>query len=160
MVSVRPSLPGDTWLLLLDLRAEEVAELAALGVTCEHCMRLGLALSDPETLFIAGDPAGMFGLMDFGAYDVLWGVFTRTIDQHPLAFLRFTRKWMQARTRPIRGYVDVRNVRAVQWFSWLGFTLSEPVTYGLKGELFRRIDWAPDLRHLEGEHVEQLVEAA
>lgn len=145
MVKVRPTLPGDTWLILANLRPAEIAEFEALGVTSEECMRLGQSLSEAQTLFIAGEPAGMFGLMDFGSFDVLWGVFTTVIDRHPLAFLRFTREWMNARSKPIANYVDLRNMQAVRWFKWLGFTLSKPVPYGVHGELFSRIDWLPAL---------------
>jgi len=139
MVSVRPTLPGDTWLILGSLRAPEVAEFDALGVTSEDCMRLGLSMSEASTFFIEGEPAGMFGVADFGDYHVPWGVFTTAIDRKPIAFLRFAKRWMKNMKRPAVNYVDIRNERAVRWFGWLGFEVSQPVPYGMKGELFRQV---------------------
>jgi len=139
MVEIRPTLPGDTWLILADLRPAEVAEFDALGVTSEECMRIGLARSNAFTMFIAGQPAGMFGLMDFGTYQVPWGVFTTVIDRHPIAFLRAARRWAEALSSTTVNYVDVRNELAVKWFEWMGFTLSEPVEYGLNSETFRQV---------------------
>ncbi len=139
MVDIRPTLPGDTWLILSNLRAAEVAELDALGVTSEECMRIGLSCSDACTMFIDGQAAGIFGLMDFDDYQVPWGVFTTVIDRHPIAFLRAAKRWALKLSGTTVNYVDVRNERAVKWFAWMGFTVSEPVPYGVNSEAFRQV---------------------
>jgi hypothetical protein len=139
MVRIRPTLPGDTWLILGNLRAAEVAEFEALGVTSEECMRIGLAMSEATTLYINDEPAGMLGTMDFGDYRVPWGVFTTAIDRYPLAFLRFCRRWAKGLRGPAVNYVDARNERAVEWFAWLGFEIGAPQPYGLNGEMFRPV---------------------
>lgn len=140
MVNVRPTMPGDSWLILADLRPVEVAEMAALGVTCEECIRLGQAHSQAHTIFIGDEPAGIFGLMDYGAYTVPWGVFTQAIDRHPLPFLRFVRGWVRQNvSMPAANYIDARNLRGIEWFSWLGFSVGDPVPYGLDGELFHPV---------------------
>lgn len=140
MVNVRPTLPGDSWLVLADLRPVEVAEMAALGVTCEECIRIGQANSEAFTLFIAEEPAGIFGLMHYGDYVVPWGVFTRAIDRHPLPFLRFIRGWVRANvSMPAANYIDARNLRGIEWFNWLGFSVGDPVPYGLNDEPFREV---------------------
>jgi len=135
-VVIRESLPGDRWLILADLRDEEVTELAALGHSCDDCMRIGLAYSRSHTVLLSDEPAGMFGVMHYEDHNVLWGVFTRAIERHPIAFLRASREWIGALPVDVVNYVDARNTKAVKWFEWLGFEVSDPVPYGVNGELF------------------------
>lgn len=132
MVEIRETLPGDIWLIEADLRQEEIDELAALGVTCFECMRLGMMHSTAYTAFINDEPAGMFGVLSDGT---IWGVFTNAIDRHPLAFLRASRRVIQD-LGSVSNYVDMRNEKAVKWFRWLGFVVDDPVPYGNSGELF------------------------
>jgi hypothetical protein len=139
MVHIRPSLPGDCWLILADLRPEEVAELAAQGMTSEHCIRFGLLYGNAHTGFINGEPAGIFGIADYGDCKVPWGVFTRAIDRHPIAFLRASREWFQQLGADTVQVVDVRNELAVKWFKWMGLEVGEPQEYGLNGELFAKV---------------------
>lgn len=139
MVEIRPTLPGDSWLILADLRSEEVIELDAIGVNSEMCMRYGLIRGNAQTVFIHGEPAGIFGICDYGDYQVPWAVFTRAIDRYPLAFLRAARRWVKSVEGTLINYVDVRNERAVKWFAWMGFDVGEPEPYGLNGELFRKV---------------------
>lgn len=139
MVEIRPTLPGDSWLILANLRQSEVDELDALGVTSEQCMRYGLMCGNSSTVFINDEPAGVFGIIDYGSYQVPWAVFTQTIDKYPIAFLRAARRWAKGLDNTTVNYVDVRNARAVKWFAWLGFAVSEPIAYGLDGEPFNQV---------------------
>lgn len=139
MVEIRPTLPGDSWLILANLRQSEVTELAALGVTSEECMRFGLMSGSAHTVFINEKPAGIFGIVNYGSYQVPWAVFTRVIDQHPIAFLRAAKRWAATLDQTTINYVDVRNAAALKWFRWLGFTLSEPIAYGLQDEPFSQV---------------------
>lgn len=139
MVHIRATLPGDCWLILANLRKPEVDELDALGVTSEQCMRLGLLTGTAHTLFIAGEAAGIFGVVNYGIYQVPWGVFTTVIDKHPIAFLRAAKRWAKDLDHTTLNYVDARNTRGVEWFKWLGFELSEPIAYGINEEPFHRV---------------------
>lgn len=134
MIHIRPTLPGDSWLIRADLREAEVLELAALGHTCEECMTLGLASTGAQTFFIGDEIGGMFGVSD----GVLWGVFTNEIDRHPLAFLRASRRYISSLDIEVTNYVDARNAKAVRWFRWLGFDVSAPEPYGINGALFHK----------------------
>lgn len=149
MIRIRDSLPGDYWLLLTDLRQAEVDELEALGSDSEHCMRFGMLMGGARTVFIDEEPAAMFGAIDYGDACVVWAVFTRAIDRHPIAFLRESKRLAAALDRTVINYVDARNVRAVAWFRWLGFEVSEPEPYGPKGLLFHRFTNARAARHAE-----------
>jgi hypothetical protein len=139
MVEIRPSMPGDSWLVLSNLRQPEVDELEALGVTSEMCLRYGLVYGNAQTIFINGEAAGIFGVMHYEDGNVPWAVFSKVVDRHPIAFLRAAKRWAESLAVSVVNYVDVRNEAAVKWFAWLGFTLGEPVPYGVNGELFRQV---------------------
>lgn len=149
MIRIRPTLPGDCWLLLSDLRKEEADELDALGVNSELCMRLGMLNSDARTVFINDEPAAMYGIIPYEDHNVVWAVFTRAIDRHPIQFLRESRRLADAFPCEIVNYVDARNVKAVKWFKWLGFTVSEPEAYGQNGLPFHRFSNAREDKRAE-----------
>ncbi len=135
---IRPAMPGDTWLLLPHIRQPDIDELEALGYTPEQCMRGGLANSrESFTMFIHGRPAGMFGAAE-GQFTVPWAIFTSVIDQHPVPFLRASRRYIDSLTDYLENWVDARNTLTIKWLAWLGFTIDEPVPVGLRGELFHR----------------------
>lgn len=150
MIRSRPTLPGDSW-LFTDFRAEEIAEFAALGATSEECMRLGMLYSNAQTIFFDDEPAAMWGITAYEDHNVVWAVFTKAIERHPIAFLRESRRLADAFQCAVENYVDARNRKAVKWFQWLGFEVSEPVPYGIHGELFHRFTNARE--HLEGAEV-------
>jgi hypothetical protein len=158
VIRIRATLPGDYYLLLPDLRQVEVDELAALGNDSERCMRLGLLAGGAQTVFINEEPAAMFGIVDYGDHNVVWAVFTRAIERYPIAFLRESRRLADAFDREVVNYVDARNVKAVKWFRWLGFEVSDPVPFGAGGELFHRFTNARGLKHLEGATVDVLAD--
>lgn len=137
MIRSRPTLPGDCW-LFTELRDAEVLEFAALGVTSFECMRLGMLYSDAQTIFFNDEPAAMWGISRFVDHNVVWAVFTKAIERHPIAFLRESRRLAETFPCTVENYVDARNTAAVKWFRWLGFEVSEPVPYGANGELFHR----------------------
>jgi hypothetical protein len=138
MVEIRPSLPGDSWMVLAALRQQEVDELSALGSTSEECVRLGLQFGNAMTAFIDGEPAGIFGVADYGDHQIPWAVFTKVIDAHPVAFLRASKRWKASHSAKLVQYVDARNERAVRWFKWLGFEVSDAEPLGLNGEPFHK----------------------
>lgn len=158
MIRIRATMPGDYWLFLDDLRQVEIDELAALGTDSEHCMRAGLLAGGASTVFINEEPAAMFGIVDYGDYNIVWAVFTRAIERHPIAFLRESKRLALAFDRAVINFVDARNVKAVKWFRWLGFEVSEPEPYGPQGVLFHRFTNRRDLKHLEDAMVEVLAD--
>ncbi len=136
---VRRAMPGDTWLLLPDIRTEDVTELAALGVTPEQSMSEGMSRSAGSWVqFIHGEPACMYGYAIQSGFAVPWAICTTTVERHPVAFLRESRKFIASLPMMLQNYVDARNTKTVEWLRWLGFTIDTPAPIGINGELFCR----------------------
>lgn len=136
---LRDAMPGDTWLMLPTVRQADIDELRALGATPEQCLRLGLQHSArATTVFLHGEPAGVVGIIDYRDYRLPWAVFTTAIDRHPLPFLRGGRAWMRGVSGLLLNYVDARNTMTIRWLKWLGFTIDDPIPYGVNGEPFSR----------------------
>jgi hypothetical protein len=142
---VRHAMPGDTWLLLPTVKQSDIDELAALGVTPDECMRGGMEHSRRSfILFIAGEPAAMFGCVEHVTHGVPWSVVGTIVDRYPLPFLRTSRAYINSLPMFLENAVDVRNVKTIQWLRWLGFTIEKPRPMGLMGEPFHRF-WRASL---------------
>lgn len=135
---MREAMPGDTWLMLPDVRQSDIDELAALGVTPEQCIRHGMQHCRAWTAFFNDSIGAIFGIIDYGDYSLPWAVFTNVIERYPITFLRESRHFVRSQKADLVNYVDARNIATVKWLQWLGFTIDESEPYGLKGELFHR----------------------
>lgn len=70
-----------------------------------------------------------------------WLLGTPEIKDHARAFLRASKRWVQAeaqRYEALENWVDARHTRAVQWLKWLGFELEEPRPFGVEQMPFHR----------------------
>jgi hypothetical protein len=68
-----------------------------------------------------------------------WLIGTDLIEQHAKPFLRRNRKMvgvMIERYPILKNYVDARNIKAIQWLRWLGFTINPPEPFGMYRMLF------------------------
>lgn len=132
---IRPYALGDMWAVLADIREGETREAQALGLSPEENLRYGID-HGAVTVEIFGKVAGIAGVVDHGDYLVPWSVFTSEICRHPIAFLRECKRWLSQYDKPMVNVIDARNDQAKRWLEWLGFTLSEPKSLGVNGELF------------------------
>lgn len=136
---IRRVMPGDMWLILPDVRSDEVRELAALGVTPEHCVRGGMSVSRAFFISLYGEPAGIFGAVEHEDHAVPWGVFTTAIERYPIPFLRAGRLYLSSLQMRLENFVAARNEKTILWLEWLGFTVDEDLhAVGIHGENFRR----------------------
>lgn len=72
-----------------------------------------------------------------------WMLGTDLIERHPLVFLRHSRPVLAEIGRGfsyLHNWVDARNVVAIRWLRWLGFTLHEPAPYGALGLPFHHFE--------------------
>lgn len=102
---------------------------------------------NPERSFtgwVDGKPICMWGVTQpslIGNVGHPWMVGTRWLDEYAKTFLRRTGKQVMELMNGydmLINYVDQRNVRAVEWLRWLGFTIEQPEPYGVHALPFHR----------------------
>ncbi|MSR15352.1 MAG: hypothetical protein EXR86_12470 [Gammaproteobacteria bacterium] len=108
---------------------------AQSGTTVREGLRTSLKLSTTaRVVCVDGTPGAMFGVLDHREHGgQLWMVGTNLIATHKRACLECSRREIaEFRTvyDKLWNYIDARNVHAIRWLRWLGFTLSEPVEHG------------------------------
>jgi hypothetical protein len=98
------------------------------------------------TGLIDGVPVCMFGAAPVSSLSETgrpWMVGTDHLDRHSKLFLRRCRHTVAAMLEDfpvLENYVDARNVRAIEWLRWLGFTFSEPESMGPFGKPFIKFE--------------------
>lgn len=130
-------------------QADREEMLACASATVAECLCVGLGQglrawvieSDGLALAAVGDTIAGIGI------GVPWMVTTDHIGTDPRGFLRASKAVlveMFQRHHQLINYVDARNVAAIRWLAWLGFTIDEAVPYGVKGLPFRRFTMVRD----------------
>lgn len=91
-----------------------------------------------------GSPVCCFGV---GAYSNLshkgcpWMLATEALLHFQVQVIKGSKLYVKKMLEPfdiLENYVDNRNVVAVRWLKWCGFTMEDPVALGPDGVLFRR----------------------
>lgn len=88
------------------------------------------------TGLVDGVPICMFGAVQAdpsGRAGRPWMIGTDLLDRYEIVFLRRCREQvetMQMCFESLENVVDARNVRAIKWLRWLGFSFSEPEPMG------------------------------
>jgi hypothetical protein len=89
------------------------------------------------TGLIDGVPVCMYGVVDSSTVLIRqgrpWMVGTDLLDKHQVVFLRRCRSSLETMKMcfgKLENYIDARNVKAIQWLKWLGFSFSEPEPLG------------------------------
>lgn len=88
------------------------------------------------TGLINGEPVCMFGAVQAdrtGRVGRPWMIGTELLDEHQTVFLRRCSEQvetMQMCFASLENVVDARNLRAIKWLRWLGFSFSEPEPMG------------------------------
>lgn len=137
--SVRPVRAGDIEALLASLRQADRDEVEAAAGDVEHALvdsvQCSVMLWAGE---IDGELACIFGCAPLngllGLQAAPWMLGTDLLDRHPCTLMRHCRQYieaMQARYPCLMNFVDARNKRSVRWLRRMGFTIHNPVPYGL-----------------------------
>jgi hypothetical protein len=121
-----------------NVRVDDRCELwAAYCQTPEQVMVNALNLSNMAWAGLIDDvPVCMFGVVPASILSNVgrpWMVGTKFLDVHPFVFLRRCKgcvKMMRERFESLENYVDVRNVKAIEWLRWMGFSFNEPELMG------------------------------
>ena len=124
-------------------QADREEMLACASATVAECLCVGLGQSLRAWVIESGGmPLAAVGdaLAGIGI-GVPWMVTTDHIASDPRGFLRASKAVlaeMLQRHHQLINYVDARNVAAVRWLAWLGFTIDEAVPYGPQGLPFHK----------------------
>lgn len=118
--------------------ADEVELWDFACVTPDQAMYYGLNQARMAlTGFIDGEPVCMMGCNTVSAVSGIgrpWLIGTTLIDKYSKTFLRRCRpvvEEMSSDYKRLENYIDVRNVKAIAWLSWLGFEMGDPEPMGL-----------------------------
>jgi hypothetical protein len=130
------------------LREADIEEIWASSMSKpEQSLTRGVSCSSHAwTGLVDGEPACIFGVVPvsfMSGIGVPWMLGTPLVEEHATAFLRRNRRYVKHMTRAYNyliNYVDDRNVKAIAWLEWLGFTVSEPQQFGALGMPFRRFE--------------------
>lgn len=113
--------------VLQNLRWQEQKTITKLQLDAPTLLAEALNNGYPScACFVDGEIAAIFGGSShtlLGEVSV-WMLTTPLIEQHPIAFLRGTRKfvhWMFKMYGPIIGMVDTENEKSRNWLMWIGF---------------------------------------
>lgn len=123
--------------------ADEVELWDFACVTPAQAMYYGLNQARlARTGFINGEAVCMFGINTVSAVSGVgrpWLVGTTLLDKYAMTFLRRcaseVEEMFQSYNR-IENYIDVRNVKAIAWLSWLGFEMGDPQPMGIHKKPF------------------------
>jgi hypothetical protein len=139
---------GHAAAIAANARQADIDELwAQARATPLAAMRIGLC-HGAKTGLLDGVPVCMFGVTPHGAdAGVPWMVTARGMEslsaqKRLLTASRAEFDAMKARYSMLFNVVDERNDAAKRWLAWLGFTLSDPVSYGPLGLPFRLFQWS------------------
>jgi len=97
-----------------------------------------------QVAFIGGvSPANL------GGKRAPWLIGSHVLDLNPAVFIRYCVEKMpevRAAYPWLENYVDARADHTIRWLKWLGFTVEDPVPYGILRRPFHRF-WmkAPDV---------------
>ena len=134
--------------MLPHVRQADIDEVfAASGKPVEDVLPTGVRCSTHAwTGTIDGAPACIFGVVPasvMSGIGVPWMLGTDLVEEHATAFLKRNKRYVKQMLEAYKylvNYVDDRNVKAIAWLKWLGFTVQEPQPFGVLGLPFRRFE--------------------
>ncbi len=128
--------------------ADRLEVWAASRMTPLDALRASLEASpDPRAGLADGRVACIFGIgvrSVLSDYGVPWMLGSEDVVRHARRFLRGSRDYiaeMRNKYSRLENYVDARNVDAIKWLAWLGFTLEAPEPFGVERLPFHRFHW-------------------
>ena len=144
--SLEPATQAHVHDLAARMRKADVEEAWALA-HLEPLQALKAAITgsrEPAAGLADGRVFVLFGIAQrspFSDRGCPWMLATDELDQHSVRFLRESRRLLAEirLTYPrLENYIDARQVEAVQWLWWLGFTVDLPEFRGLDNLPFHR----------------------
>ena len=143
--SIRPITREDAQYIGEHLRADDIAEMEALGAEPSRAVALCVASSDYAWVGCFDDvPALAFGCTKgmLSNWGEIWALGTDACTGHPREMLQIGRSEVQRMLEIyplLENHCDARYKRALRWLRGLGFTVEAPEPYGPNGFPFCRV---------------------
>ena len=110
----------------MKLRAQDEAEVRALGLSPEEAIKLSWSKSNVAfAVYFHGELGAMWGLRRMGPVADIWLLTTEAVDTHPISFVGESRRLMFTLLQHfeiLRCEVFFEYTRALSWLKLLGFT--------------------------------------
>lgn len=141
------TLPGHVDAVIRNIRQADVDEIwASAAILPRDALYISLKCAEvSRTWLIDGCPAAIGGV---GVGGVIWLITTDLVERHQRQFLAESHREMEKvklNYERLFNFVDVRNLRAIRWLQWMGFTMSKPIRYGVFRKLFLYFEWCNDV---------------
>jgi hypothetical protein len=108
----------------------------ALTTAISECARADSWFSDGKLVMISG----VSSVSDKPEIGVVWMLASDDVDRMPRCLVHGKREYVQELLSGrdlLTNFVDNRNTKAQRWLAWLGFTLGDPVPFGIQNLPFR-----------------------
>lgn len=112
--------------------ADKMELWAMARMTPYEGLKRGLQKSDfAYTGFVQGVPICMWGVAPsapLGRMGTPWMIGSWELDRHAKTFVKECRKYIDEMFRDyelLRNFVDVRNVKSINWLRWMGFEIGD-----------------------------------
>ena len=139
----------DIWLndLVADARKEEVEEVAAShGTDIRTAAKDSLDRSEHYCAFYKDDKllclTGVIPYSELSDTAVPWMLSTNELTKHPRDLVYYSKqligKWLEEWPK-LENYIDARYTKSLNWAKHVGFTIHDPMPYGVEGRLFHKI---------------------
>lgn len=134
-VEIIPSELEDVFELKDNLRAEDVQECQAAGLTPQQALLDAYVLSELcYSAKVKGKTEAMFGVSSFNqpkGYGAVWYLGSDESFKHPIALVKGGRKYVEEWLKQFKilyNRVDARNLRHIEWLKCVGFKFTNSTT--------------------------------
>lgn len=131
-INIVPSVAGDVLELKDNLRAEDIQECQAAGLTPLKALVEAYVLSELcYSAKVNGKTEAMFGVTSFQqpkGYGAVWYLGSDVSFKYPIALVKGGRQYMEEwlqKFNVLYNRVDARNLRHIEWLKCIGFKFTD-----------------------------------
>ena len=132
--------------LTATMREDDRIEVLCYGSSVKATLQESVAHSkNAKTWIVDGHVALMCGVAmpQLLGHAIPWALTSPIVEAHPYIFLKGSRyivgEWKKEFSY-MRNFVDSRYTKAVNWLSWLGFTIQPAIAVGPQSVLFHPVE--------------------
>lgn len=147
MIEILPATLDHALQLAGRLRAEDEAELVALGTEPSLVLRLSVSSSVYTRVAMDdGKPIALWGLAVpslIGRTASPWLLTGPGVEKNKKKFLLESAQFVELAIQAfphLENWCDARYERSLRWLNWLGFRIGEPESRGPLGMMFRHVE--------------------